>query len=155
MIVARIKAQMSSIRDDEMLKARALKCLIDWLTRKVEKSVIDCKEIDFEVFVLCLRFCACDERDLSLIEVQTRSISKRFDLINRVEVVNFDVKNSYLRVLSFRWVFKFAISSIAIWETFDFLLSKALLWCYLKEWYQNELISIWKRFVMFQESRSQ
>ena len=125
MIVTRIKTQMSSIRDDEMLNARALKRLIDWLTRKVEKNVIDCKEIDFEVFVLCLRSCACDERDLSLIKVQTRSISKRFDLIDRVEVVDFDVKSSYLKVLSLRWVFKFAISSIAIWEVFDFLLSRA------------------------------
>ena len=46
---------------------------------------------------------------------------------------------SWLKSLSFNFRFRFI----------------NLLWCYLKEWYQDELISIWERFVVLQESRSQ
>ena len=78
-IVTRIKARMNSIRENVN---ELLRFLIDWLTRKVEKNVIDCKKIEFETFELCLRFCACDERDLWLID--------------KVEAI----KSSYLKTLS-------------------------------------------------------
>ena len=73
-IVARIKARRRSIRENDVIWARVLMSLIDWLTRKVEKNVIDCKEIELKTFELCLWSCACDERDLSLIELRARDV---------------------------------------------------------------------------------
>ena len=93
-IVARINAQRKLDLKDDVNES--LRSLIDRLTCKVEKSVIDCKEIEFEAFELCLRFCACDERDLWLIEVQTRDVLSLINVLSAI--LQVELKWSMIRI---------------------------------------------------------
>ena len=115
-IVARIRARRRSIRESdviELLKARALMFLIDWLTRKVEKSVIDCKEIEFEVFELFWYFvfatneifdwlkCKLDRFRSDLIWL----IKLKWELWVFVEFLSLQFhRSSYEKLLTFYWV---------------------------------------------------
>ena len=113
------------------------------LTTKEKKLINDCNSM-------------CERKDCS--RANLISCTTRFNFFESKRTFMSSLSSSISRKsivvshISFLWLI---INFNSTHKSSNWLWYNIVLWCYLKEWYQNELISIWERFVMLQESRSQ